>query len=183
MEETIKYKITFYAQWHCGSGTSAGADLDALVIKDKNDMPFIPGKTLKGLIREAVENLVQLEGKDEELTARIGEAFGTEGKQTGCLHFSNAVMVKREYDAIVSHKAQQYLYNKVTTTSIDKDGVAKDHSLRSMETVVPCTLEAEISEVPAELRDTIMRAFGMIKRMGLKRNRGLGRCEIKAKEE
>lgn len=183
MEETIKYKITFYAQWHCGSGTSAGADLDALVIKDKNDMPFIPGKTLKGFVREAVENLVQLEGKDEELTARIGEAFGTEGKQTGSLHFSNAKLEDREYEAIVGNEAQQYLYNKVTTTSIDKDGVAKDHSLRSMETVVPCTLQAEITDVPTELRATIMRAFGLIKRMGLKRNRGLGRCEIKVKED
>lgn len=183
MENTISYTIQFYAQWHCGSGTSAGADLDALVIKDKNEMPFIPGKTLKGLIREAVETLVQLEGKADELAARIDEAFGTEGKQTGCLHFSNATLNSDEYHAIVSHKAQQYLYNKVTTTAIDKDGVAKDHSLRSMETVVPCTLEAEISDVPAALRDTLVRAFGMIKRMGLKRNRGLGRCEIKAKED
>lgn len=182
MKDTISYTITFYAQWHCGSGTSAGADLDALVIKDKNEMPFIPGKTLKGLIREAVENLIQLEGK-AELATEVEAAFGKEGERTGCLHFSNAKLEDREYDAIVSHKAQQYLYNKVTTTSIDKDGVAKDHSLRSMETVVPCTLEAEISDVPTELRDTIVRAFGLIKRMGLKRNRGLGRCEIKVKED
>ena len=183
MESTIKYTITFYAQWHCGSGTAAGADLDALVIKDKNEMPFIPGKTLKGLIREAVENLIQLEGKTDTLQAEVEEAFGKEGDQTGCLHFSNATMKEQEYQAIVSHKAQQYLFNKVTTTSIGKDGVAKDHSLRSMETVVPCELQAEISDVPTELRDPIVRAFGLIKRMGLKRNRGLGRCEIKVKED
>lgn len=183
MENTINYKILFYAQWHCGSGTSAGADLDALVIKDKHDMPFIPGKTLKGLIREAVENLIQLEGKAEKLQGEIEAAFGKEGNQTGCLHFSNATMIEQEYQPIVSHQAQQYLYNKVTTTSIDKDGVAKDHSLRSMETVVPCELQAEISDVPTALRDTIVRAFGLIKRIGLKRNRGLGRCEIKVKED
>lgn len=182
MKDTISYTITFYAQWHCGSGTSAGADLDALVIKDKNEMPFIPGKTLKGLIREAVENLIQLEGK-AELATEVEAAFGKEGAQTGCLHFSNATLEDGEYHAIVSNEAQQYLYNKVTTTSIDKDGVAKDHSLRSMETVVPCTLQAEITDVPTELRATIMRAFGLIKRIGLKRNRGLGRCEIKVKED
>lgn len=183
MEETIQYTIQFYAQWHCGSGTSAGADLDTLVIKDKNEMPFIPGKTLKGLIREAVENLIQLEGKADALETEIETAFGKEGAQTGCLHFSNATLEDGEYHAIVSNEAQQYLYNKVTTTSIDKDGVAKDHSLRSMETVVPCTLQAEITDVPTELRATIMRAFGLIKRIGLKRNRGLGRCEIKVKED
>ena len=49
----ITFKITFFSEWHCGSGLSSGSDLDALVIKDKDNFPFIPGKTLKGLIREA----------------------------------------------------------------------------------------------------------------------------------
>ena len=57
-EKRIDYQIEFFSQWHCGSGLSAGADIALLVIKDKEGMPFIPGKTLKGLIREAVENLV-----------------------------------------------------------------------------------------------------------------------------
>lgn len=51
----IKYTIEFYSQWHCGSGLSAGADVDALVVKDKDYMPYVPGKTIKGLVREAVE--------------------------------------------------------------------------------------------------------------------------------
>lgn len=177
--DIINYHICFYSQWHCGSGTSAGADIDALVIKDKNGMPYIPGKTLKGLVREAVDNLVQYEGKAEELQTLLDEAFGVEGKVTGCLHFSNAVLAEREYDAIVSSKAQEYLYNKVTTTAIGDDGTAVEHSLRSMETVVPCTLNARVTDVPAELRETIARAMGLIKRLGQKRNRGLGRCDVK----
>ena len=56
MKTTIDYTICFFSPWHCGSGTSAGADVDELVVKDKNGMPYIPGKTLKGLIREAVDN-------------------------------------------------------------------------------------------------------------------------------
>ena len=49
MKTTIDYTICFFSPWHCGSGTSAGADVDELVVKDKNGMPYIPGKTLKGL--------------------------------------------------------------------------------------------------------------------------------------
>lgn len=176
--DIINYHICFYSQWHCGSGTSAGADVDALVIKDKSDMPYIPGKTLKGLVREAVDNLVQYEGKTGEIQAVLDEAFGVEGKVTGCLHFSNATLAEKEYDAIVGNEAQEYLYNKVSTTAIGDDGTVVEHSLRSMETVVPCTLYARMTGVPAELRETIARALGLIKRLGQKRNRGLGRCDI-----
>ena len=50
---TIKYEIEFFSNWHCGSGLAAGADVDALVIKDQEGLPYIPGRTLKGLLREA----------------------------------------------------------------------------------------------------------------------------------
>jgi len=56
----IKYKITFYSDWHCGSGLSSGADMDLLVIKDRDKLPFVPGKTIKGLLREAVEEINEL---------------------------------------------------------------------------------------------------------------------------
>ena len=72
-EKRIDYQIEFFSQWHCGSGLSAGADIDLLVIKDKEGMPFIPGKTLKGLIREAVENLVLYKGQTK---GSVEQVFG-----------------------------------------------------------------------------------------------------------
>lgn len=176
----IKYTIEFYSQWHCGSGLSAGADVDALVVKDKDDMPYVPGKTIKGLVREAVENLVQFNRADKSVL--IDKAFGEEGETTGCAHFDNAKLDRDEYETIVKANAAQFLYNKVTTTAISKDGTAQDHSLRSIETVVPCTLYGEITGVPEELTDDIIRCFGLIKRLGHKRTRGLGRCDIKGEK-
>ena len=79
----------------------------------------------------------------------------------------------------MGNHAQRYMYNKITTTAIDDDGMAKDHSLRSMEVVLPCILYASITGVPEELAVILSESLGMIKRMGQKRNRGLGRCEIK----
>jgi CRISPR/Cas system CMR subunit Cmr4 (Cas7 group RAMP superfamily) len=52
---TLKYKIEFLSDWHCGSGLSSGSDLDSLCIKDELNLPFVPGKTLKGLLHEAAE--------------------------------------------------------------------------------------------------------------------------------
>ena len=56
----ITYNIDFFSEWHCGSGLSGGATTDALLIKDKHNLPFIPGKTIKGLLREAVEDILSL---------------------------------------------------------------------------------------------------------------------------
>lgn len=185
-KNTIHLLITFYSPWHCGSGLSAGADVDELVVKDKDGLPYIPGKTLKGLIREATENYIALSGLTS-LSGLLPEAFGTALSgatgTTGCVHFSNAVLSKTERTAIVDNHAQDYLYNKVTTTAIGDDGIAKDHSLRSMEVVVPCEMHATISGVPTELREAIVNSLGWVKRLGQKRNRGLGRCDIREKRE
>lgn len=179
----IKYTIEFYSKWHCGSGLSAGADVDALVVKDKDYMPYVPGKTIKGLVREAVENLLQFTETTEAKAKLIVKAFGEEGKTTGCAHFDNAKLDGDEYETIVKANAAQFLYNKVTTTAISDEGTAQEHSLRSIETVVPCTLYGEITGVPEELAGDIVRSFGLIKRIGHKRTRGLGRCDIRPIEK
>lgn len=183
MMQKITYTIRFFSYWHCGSGLSAGATLDELVIKDKKRMPFIPGRTIKGLVREAAENYLRFSGK-EELIAMLDAAFGLEAStenigNMGCMHFENAVLSEKEYLAIVNNNAQDYLYEKLTSTAIGKNGVAKDFSLRSIEVTVPCTLCGTIMNVPEQLRTVLVDSLGLIKRIGQKRNRGLGRCDVK----
>ena len=187
MKTTIDYTICFFSPWHCGSGTSAGADVDELVVKDKNGMPYIPGKTLKGLIREAVDNYLLFSGEADKMSTLVDLLFGkimsADAKPvSGCAYFGNATLPEAEYTTIVCNKAQRYMYEKITTTAIDCDGIAKDHSLRSMEVVVPCTLHACIADVPEEYVDVIVGSFGLLKRLGQKRNRGLGRCEFRNEE-
>lgn len=69
----ITYKIEFFSEWHCGSGLSAGADTDALVIKDSEGFPYIPGKTLKGLFREAIEELIELKDTSTEIEKKLSK--------------------------------------------------------------------------------------------------------------
>lgn len=49
--KTINYSIQIYTYWHCGSGLAAGADVDLLPVKNKKGLPYVPGKTIKGLVR------------------------------------------------------------------------------------------------------------------------------------
>lgn len=179
----IKYTIEFFTYWHCGSGLAKGADVDLLVVKDRDNLPFVPGKTVKGLLREAA---LELSEYGEFSKGAVLDAFGIEADEDnnlsskpGSLSFSNAVLSQKEHDALVANKAQEYVYSSIASTAIDSEtGVAKDHSLRKMEVVVPCTVEGTISGVDENFLSIIERSMKMVKRLGTNRNRGLGRCRF-----
>lgn len=176
----LTIKVHFYSPWHCGSGLSAGADADSLVIKDIHGLPFIPGKTMKGLIREALEDYVSLKGLDVDLTEAFGKETSTEGfAPNGKLFFTNAELSSEEKESIISNHVEEYLYNNKVATAIDKNtGCTQEHSLRTIETTVPCDLYAKILHIDEPLTEIIEPALGFIKRMGTGRNRGLGRCQF-----
>lgn len=167
---TLKYNITFLDYWHIGSGLSAGARLDSSVLKDSNKLPYVGGKTIKGLIREMAELF-----KD---SAFESVCFGKEGVEMGACYFSNATVSPTAKEEIVSNKLQDNLYDEIASTQIDSRGMAIDGSLREIEVTIPLTLEGEIDDVPEAYSDKMSQALKMLKRMGLNRNRGLGRCEI-----
>lgn len=179
---TLHYKLTFFTDWLCGSGLAAGADVDTLAVKDPDGLPFVPGKTVKGLIREAAEELIAL--KYQSLSPIFLNTFGffdkKENYAKGTAFFSNATLPEEERDAIVKGKLQPFIFRKISSTAIDENGIAKDHSLRKMEVAVPCTLEGFISSLPDNDDFTAMmkEALLFIKRLGQNRNRGLGRCSF-----
>ncbi len=179
----IQYKIKFYSDWNCGSGLAAGADVDLLPVKDADGLPFVPGKTMKGLVREALESLYTLKGKDEQhLIVMMGKKndAATDGSdmKSGCSFFMNAVIPAEQAQLIVARQLQPFMFRRIASTSIDKDGVAKDHSLRKIQVAVPCELEGSILDIPETMVPDVTDALRFIKRLGSGRNRGLGRCDI-----
>ncbi len=165
---TLKYTIQFLDYWHLSSGLSAGAKLDSLVIKDSDDLPYAPGKTLKGLIREMAQ-------EDADL---VQECFGNKGVKQGICYFSNATLKMQEKNEIVTNQLQNHLYHVIASTAIGENGIALEHSLREIEVVIPLTLHGTIENIPAQYGEKIKKATTMLKRMGLNRTRGLGRCII-----
>ena len=156
----LKYEIKFLDYWHLSSGLSAGAKLDSSVTKDEDNIPYASGKTIKGLTRE------------------IAEEFGDIEFLHQC-YFANATLDEATHKEIATNRLQDNLYDVIASTQI-KDGIAVDDSLREIEVVIPMTLEGEILDIPSqEDFDRLEKSLKMIKRMGLNRNRGLGRCEFK----
>jgi len=158
---TLKYELKFYDYWHLSSGLSAGAKLDSSVTKDNDSLPYAPGKTLKGLVREMIEE----DTHDIEFLHKC--------------YFTNASLKDSTKKQIIENTLQDNLYDLIASTKIGENGIAVDNSLREIEVVVPLRLYGEILDIPSE--DDIKKlkkALKNIKRMGLNRNRGLGRCEF-----
>lgn len=189
----LQYQITLHTWWHCGSGQSAGADVDLLVIKDSNGMPYVPGKTIKGLLREAAEELICWQANDEgevevDKDSDFIKLFGNfkEDKETmrkAEAFFSNATIEPAEYNAIVARRLQHYLFSSIASTAIDKEGIASNGTLRKIEVTAPCTLIGRIVNVPDDMKQLLIDAANYIKNLGSGRNRGLGRCSFLVNEE
>lgn len=172
----ITYRIELLSDWHCGSGLSGGAGSNAIVIKDNREIPFISGKTIKGLIKNALEDICEVKG--EELKNRYSKLFEESciNKRNEGLFFSNAVVKKEDADEIVAKSLQSFLYRNISSTAIEITGEAKKHSLRTIEVCMPIHLEGFINGIEDET--VITEAFKMIRHLGVNRNRGLGRCKI-----
>lgn len=165
----MNYKVTFLDFWHLSSGTGSGFALDTTVVRDTYGLPYLPGKTIKGLLREQVELL------EPESAKRI---FGDAGAKMASAFFSNATLDEATHTYLRSYdELSEHLFDKVTSTKIGKNGIAEDNTLREIEVVVPLTLYGSIQ---CDKKDEKLLSNGlqMIKQIGLNRNRGLGRCKM-----
>jgi CRISPR/Cas system CSM-associated protein Csm3 (group 7 of RAMP superfamily) len=180
-------KIEIQSYWHPGTGRGQGADVDAVTHRNAKGLPILPGRTLKGLLRDAVARW--------ESVALADQLFGPneDGKETwpGLLRISDAGLPAMEAEYLARHKELlQGLFRSLHSTAVEHDtGTAKNQSLRGMEVVVPLTLYADIDTVAnakyAELSqwaDLLKPALSLIHAVGAHRSRGLGRAVITLEE-
>lgn len=188
--EKINYKITFLSDWHAGSGLGSGADADAVVIKDANHLPYVPGKTMKGLLKDSLIDIMEVQPNIVS-KAFIDKHFGYEIKddkgkviktEAGSLFFSNAELADTEKKEALGD-VSQFLYRNIASTAIDKTtGVAQEFSLRTMEVCIPLVIEGYISGLDKAAIPILEMGLKMLRHLGSNRNRGLGRCTIELKK-
>ena len=180
--QNINYTITFYGYWHAGGKDGANATLDNAVLKDDNNNPYIGGKTIKGLVRDAAGFIKEHQLKLID-TDFINTIFGKEdedykGKTEGRIEnkFNSATP-----EFIIPSDLAPYLYHKKTSTAITDNKQAKEHSLRTSELTIPMVLHGSIENFTGN-KDDLAKCFQSIKLLGENRYRGIGRCEFKIKE-
>ena len=191
----IKYTITFL---EVSSGLGIGSAADSECLKDDKGLPYIPGKTLKGLWRDAFlysgqeKNIAEYFGKDAEEKEKDDIMSETQKKpiitlqdknsEPGRARWSNATLSSALIHGLKDkNELKAQLYTSVTSTAINEKGVAKAKSLRTAQVCLPLTLEGEItmSDSISRDEDLFKKAAPWLRRMGMGRNRGFGRCIVK----
>jgi CRISPR/Cas system CSM-associated protein Csm3 (group 7 of RAMP superfamily) len=188
--------IELLSYWHAGSGVGQGSLYDATVIKDPNGLPYLPGRTLKGLLRDALhtcENAEQVpNGITETLFGRQSCKGTSDPSSTtqGIIYVSNATLPKEVEQKLIADIAdttkpalRDALFDRFVSTSLDENGIATDKTLRSVELCVPLELYAMVSmdtEDPAHW-EALGKACSLIRALGSHRQRGLGRCKLSLK--
>ena len=52
---TFRIQLAMLSDWHIGSGTGRRGEVDRLVLRDQDGLPYLPAKTLTGIWRDACE--------------------------------------------------------------------------------------------------------------------------------
>jgi len=203
----MEFNIQSY--WHIGSGQEGGAYADALVLKNSDYLPYLPGKSIKGLLRDAFSRAEKnnwfndfSHENDKNTETLVDVLFGNEGKagtsEQGALQISSGVLSSQEIDYLRDNRqAKSQLYKVTYATAInDETGVAENTSLRSMEVCVPMVLTTQVSVntghigylnnkdvLDEKLSLWLTQVVSFITEIGAKRHRGLGKVIVNVKQE
>jgi CRISPR/Cas system CMR subunit Cmr4 (Cas7 group RAMP superfamily) len=185
----IKYHLRFLSDWHVGSGSGIPGLVDNGVLKDNGNVPVITGRTIKGIVRDAMEDILLLKGEPKH-EAIIEAIFGGEGTKQGEAVFYNPTLyrdeeaqTRSEFQGFLGYFKEKDIGEIRCHTSIDKQkGTAKKHHLFSEETS-DCLFEffGDI-EVDDEFAKFVLAALKFTTKIGGKRRRGLGQCQFDIRE-
>lgn len=186
---TLRLKFQFLSPWLMGSGFGEGANLDAIPVKSPNGLPYIPGKSVKGLLREAMLSAEELGHIPAETTFKLfgsrDEKLSRYATSEGDLRFSNATLEPgMEEWAAGNREAVPQLYVALAATRIDPNGLAHDKTLRKIEAALPVSLTAEVVGPNGDnaWREHLARALPLVRQAGSHRHRGLGRVSVHIEE-
>ncbi|WP_208029690.1 RAMP superfamily CRISPR-associated protein [Rhabdothermincola sediminis] len=196
----LRLKVTFTSDWHVGSGTGRPGDVDRLVRRDADGLPWVPAKTLTGIWRDACEQVAF--GLDDGNTAGgwhrlVSWLFGTEPARgdrrpvPAALSVRPARLAEALRAALVAHPrvAQELTFVKPGVRIDPASGRAMDDHLRFEEQVrLGAVLWAEArlgrSGQPldpglVEVAEALLVAGALlVERLGGNRRRGAGRCTL-----
>ena len=199
--------ISMLSDWHVGTGAGRVGDIDSLVQRDHNGLPYIPAKTLTGIWRDNCELIATGldEGNANGIWSQwVNYLFGDQpALETGEVEFAPieaALSVRSAHfpQSFVSAISSRKLLLEAITfvkpgISIDpKNGCAKEDFLRFEEMVragavlnSACQLRLDnLGEQQKQAAFALLIAgTKLIERLGGKRRRGAGKCEWKIDQQ
>jgi len=97
----VDYEVKILSPFHVGTGYGLASLVDSRTVRDREGLAYIPGSTVKGLVREGFRKVASLFGTDIVLCgAECGEClecvvFGT-ARKPGILAFGDARLPEKK---------------------------------------------------------------------------------------
>jgi len=179
------------SEWLIAGGNSTLGTADMAPMRDAEGLPFVPGRTIRGLLREAMAIVDDALAGDrgEVQTEQTERLFGTRKQdggagesRDGTVRIGDALLPQEVADALdcATGGDPRDLVLSIRRTALDGTSrAAKKGSLREMEVVMAgLQLAADIQcETEGDLR-WLAFAAGLVRSFGHSRSRGLGRCRL-----
>ncbi|MBX2929797.1 MAG: hypothetical protein KF852_18330 [Saprospiraceae bacterium] len=201
----MSYILTLTTESYLLTGSGEGGVLiDADVVFHRTGFPMIPARRIKGMLKESLEEVMEIAGKTEtDIKAVVAALFGESGKTTyqGKLLLHNLLLPEWEqiakevsenkmYPGFQSDFIKEYFTAEIQQTAIGREGkegeiegVAKKRSLRNYRVIKPgFTFDGFIETTPplSEEEDGLLRrAVHNLRYAGTRRNRGFGKVKCK----
>lgn len=177
----IKYRLKFKSDFHFGSGLGIAGVIDCGLKYNSYGVPEINGRTIKGILRDGVENVMLLKSDDLSI---VEDIFGREGEDTTIFRFSTPVLEERYEGRIAKSK---YLQRSISNIEFHncinrKTNTAEKGALFSRE-VGPKVFEykgeiTQIKECPPEKKEKylyyLVCGMRFVTHIGGNRRRGKG---------
>lgn len=202
--ETFTLHIKMLSDWHIGTGSGRSGDVDSLVIRDPDGLPYIPAKSLTGIWRDACEKVAYgLDGgTDGNWSNWVNVLFGdqpalakgpiNQAPRSAAVGIKAARLPQALREAMQGRPSLQEAITFIKPgVSIDPvSGCAREDFLRFEEMVrAGAVLEAGCQMDPAvwnalELQQKataqalLWASTRLVEQLGGKRRRGSGRCVI-----
>lgn len=203
-----KLEITLESPCLIGSGEGFGAIIDSDIIFDEIGIPYIPAKRIKGCIKESAIEVCEMfeqSGIDilgdlknnreygENSYKIISDIFGKQGSdKPSPVYFSNLAIegydsavkwfryLTKKYNSVFNREAIINQFTEIRQQTSIEDGVAKDHSLRTIRVAKKGLVfkgDVKFEEDKQIWLSLLFFACKNFRYMGSKRNRGFGKIK------
>jgi CRISPR-associated protein Csx10 len=200
-----KLTILMHSDWHIGSGTGRPGNVDRLIQRDEDNLPYIPAKTLTGILRDSCELVA--DGLDEGSSGiwhcYLEYLFGSQPA------IAKGVVEEQPTPAALAVRSARFpetlrnaLRGKpelISALTFIKPGVGIDpltgtaqtdflrfeemaRSNSYLEADYKLNLQGLNQEQKNALAALFIAGASLVERVGAKRRRGAGRCQIKLEE-
>lgn len=187
--------VSFDSEWHCGTGAGKHGGVDRTVALDDEGLPYVPGRTLKGMWRDACERVGYAldDGADGQWSRLVRRLFGDPAlaarkgdASRSLVHVRNGHITPAWRERVLGKEneilAPGLRVTRSGVTILDESGTAKPDHLRLIEFARRgLDLDAPFSvDASQHWAIDLLLAAGLkdLTGLGAHRRRGAGRCQV-----